>query len=78
MTGNAAGSIALRNAIFRIVPRAYIDVIYTAVKVVAVGDAKTLVDRRKGVIDLLMKMGVPKERVAGSRRKGDSRRRGAR
>lgn len=63
VTGNAAGSIALRNAIFRVVPRAYVDKIYDSVRKVAVGDAKTLADRRGQVVERLQKMGVPVERV---------------
>ena len=42
MTQNAATSIALRNAIFRVIPRAYTDMVYAHVRKVAVGDAKTL------------------------------------
>lgn len=63
VTGAAAGSIALRNAIFRVVPRAYIDVIYAKVKEVAVGSAKTLADRRTEVVARLQKIGVPVERI---------------
>lgn len=63
MTGNAAASIALRNAIFRVVPRAYVDAIYAEVRRVAVGDAKTLDARRREVVDRLAKIGVPTERV---------------
>jgi hypothetical protein len=63
MTGNAAASIALRNAIFRVVPRAYIDMIYAKVKEVAVGDAKTLASRRVELMNRLMKIGVPQERI---------------
>jgi hypothetical protein len=63
MTGNAAASIAIRNAIFRVVPRAYIDRIYLAAKNVAVGDAKTFAAKRASLVDRLMKIGVPKERI---------------
>lgn len=62
-TGNAAASIALRNAIFRVVPRAYVDSLFARVRKVAVGDLKTLADRRKDVIDRLQKMNVPVERI---------------
>ena len=40
VTGNAACSIALRNAVFRVVPRALITPIYEAAKRVAVGDVR--------------------------------------
>lgn len=63
VTGAAAGSIALRNAIFRVVPRAYVDVIYSKVREVAVGDAKTLATRRQEVYARLQKIGVPAERI---------------
>lgn len=63
VTGNAAASIALRNAIFRVVPRAYIDRIYDKARQVAVGDAKTLATRRAQVLDRLQKMGATQDRV---------------
>lgn len=63
LTGNAAASIALRNAIFRVVPRSYVNQIYEAVCKVAVGDAQTLVDRRAKILDRLQKIGVSIERV---------------
>ena len=63
VTGNAAASIALRNAIFRVVPRAYVDTIYAKVREAAVGNAMTLADRRAEVVSRLGKIGVPIERV---------------
>lgn len=62
-TGNAAASIALRNAIFRVVPRAYIDQIYQKVRLVAVGRAETLANRRAEVLARLVKMGATQDRV---------------
>jgi hypothetical protein len=63
MTGNAACSIALRNATFRVVPLALVKPIYEAAKRVAVGDAKTLVTRRADAMAHFTKMGVTKEKV---------------
>ena len=63
VTGAAAGSIALRNAIFRVVPRAYVDQLYAGVREVAVGNAKTLSTRREEVIARLQKIGVPHDRI---------------
>jgi hypothetical protein len=63
VTGNAAISIALRNAIFRVVPRSYVNSIYGQVRLVAVGDAKTLDARRDSVLQRLQKIGVPIERI---------------
>jgi hypothetical protein len=62
-TGNAAVSIALRNAILRVIPRAYVDTIYAKVRLVAVGDAKTLDARRGEIIGRLAKLGVTADRV---------------
>jgi len=66
MTGNAAASIALRNAIFRAIPRAYVDQLYAQVRKVAVGDATTLVARRDAVLGKLAKMGADLPRVLGA------------
>jgi hypothetical protein len=63
MTGNAAASIAMRNAIFTVVPGAYIQQIYRKVQEVAVGTQATLTDRRAKGIAALAKMGVPLDRV---------------
>jgi hypothetical protein len=63
VTGNAAASIAFRNAIFRVVPRAYVQQVYNAARRVAVGDAKTLSARREGVMLNFGKLGVLKEQV---------------
>ena len=63
MTCNAACSIALRNATFRVVPLALVKPIYEAAKRVAVGDAKTLVTRRADAVAHFTKLGVEKARV---------------
>ena len=63
MTQNAANSIALRNAIFRIIPRAYVDIIYSQVREVAIGNASTLAENRAKLLDRLAKMGVDQARV---------------
>lgn len=62
-TGNAACSIALRNAIFRVIPRALVDQVYAKARGVSVGDAKTLATRRADMVDRLQKIGVPFERI---------------
>ena len=59
----AAASIAKRNAIFQIIPRAFIGEVYEATKRVAMGDAKTLVSRRQDVVDAFIKSGIKKERI---------------
>lgn len=63
MTGNAACSIALRNATFRVVPLALVKPIYEAAMKVAVGDAKTLATRRADAVAHFAKLGVAKEKV---------------
>lgn len=62
-TANAACSIALRNAIFRVIPRAFIQSIYEAAKKAAVGDIQTLAGRRQKMLDHFGKMGVSKEKI---------------
>lgn len=62
-TGNAAVSIALRNAIFRIVPKAYVDEIYLAARQVAIGNAQTLATTRSNVVEYFGKMGITPDRI---------------
>lgn len=62
-TGNAATAIAMRNVIFKIIPKTYIDKIWAASKKVAIGDATTLITRRQKALDHFSKMSVTKEQV---------------
>lgn len=63
VTKNAACSIALRNAIFKTVPFTYVKSIYLKCKEVAVGNAKTLIERRGEMLDAFSKMSVTKEQI---------------
>ncbi len=63
VTANAACSIALRNAIFKVVPMAYAKDVLAQARRVAIGDAKTLASRRAGMIDYFGKMGVEQKRI---------------
>lgn len=63
VTANAACSIALRNAIFKGVPKALWAGIETEVRKVIAGDAKTLGSRRDKVMGALNKSGVPNDRI---------------
>lgn len=63
VTGAAASSIALRNAVFRGVPKAFWSDIYEAARKAAVGDVKTIVAKRGEALDTLQKMGVPNAQV---------------
>jgi hypothetical protein len=62
-TGMAAISVALRNAIFRVIPRAYVDDIYEIARECAVGDIKTLASRRDEWMAWLGKKGITPDRV---------------
>lgn len=63
MTANAAISIAIRNAVFKVIPNAYTRKIFETCKKVATGDAKTLATKRKETLDALQKLGATRERV---------------
>lgn len=65
-TGNAAQSIALRNAIFKVIPMALIRPAYDAARKVAIGDAETLGNKRQVAMDYLVKTGATKERILAS------------
>jgi hypothetical protein len=63
VTGMAACSVALRNAILRVIPRAYVNKIYNSARTVAVGDAQTLSDRRSKVVSYFTQtLGVTMDR----------------
>lgn len=63
MTANAAAAIALRNAVFKIIPGAYIKPIYEAARKTAIGDASTLANRRAEAFAHFAKMGATEDRV---------------
>lgn len=63
VTCNAACSIALRNAIFKVVPMAYAKDIYEKAKKVAVGDTQTLSTRRQQMVSHFKKSGVSLEMI---------------
>lgn len=65
-TCNAACSIALRNAVFKVVPMAIVKPVYDAARRTAIGDATTLVKRRADVIAYFKKMGVKDSQVCGA------------
>lgn len=62
MTGNAAGSIALRNAIFKVVPFAHVKPIYDRCKAVALG-GKGVDQAKKEWFEFFGKRGVSADRV---------------
>lgn len=63
VTGNAAASIALRDAAFRVIPRTYVNAVYDAARKVAVGEASTLAARRDEIVNKLVKMGAMPDRI---------------
>jgi hypothetical protein len=63
VTSNAACSIALRNAVFKGVPKAFWGRVYEAARKTAVGDAKTLEARRADLLAYFGKMGVTTDRI---------------
>jgi hypothetical protein len=63
VTGNAACSIALRNAVFKVIPMALIKPIYDSAKKCAVGDAAGLAERRVSGLKKFEEIGVSNARV---------------
>ena len=63
VTCNAANAIARRNAVFAVVPRAYIDKIYRECRNVAVGNASTLTSKREKLMQSFMKIGVLPDQI---------------
>lgn len=62
VTGNAACAIAMRNALFKIVPAAYIKKVIDQAKKLSVGEGKEFEQVRKNTIDWFAKKGVtPKQ-----------------
>ena len=63
LAANAGSAIAFRDSIFKIIPLALIKPVFEAARKVAIGDARTLNDRRARCIDTFAKMGVTKDKV---------------
>lgn len=56
VTGNAANSIALRNAVYNVIPRGVVDKVYDSAKKMITGDLSSetkLIAKRKQVVDAL-------------------------
>jgi len=60
---NAAVSKAMRNAIFRVVPRSYVNKVERECRKVAVGDSRTLAENRQRWMQWFLKAGISEERV---------------
>lgn len=63
ITANAACSIALRNAIFRSIGKAIVDIVYDAAVKHAVGDQKTFSSRRQEIFNRFNKMGIETQKI---------------
>jgi hypothetical protein len=63
MTGNAAIAIAVRNAIFKVIPGALVSAIQEKAKEVARGSAETLVVRRDKAIAYFKSIGVKEDQL---------------
>lgn len=61
VTGNAAASIAMRNAVLKGIPKALWWPVYQAAVAVIAGDSKTLLAKRSEALASLTKIGVTKE-----------------
>ena len=63
VTGNAASSIALRNAILKGIPKAFWDNMYQAARKTVMGDVKTLANRRADAIQAFVAFGVSQDQL---------------
>lgn len=63
VTGAAASSIALRNAIFKIIPMAYITPALNEAKLTCLGKNKTMAERREAALTWFKKAGATDEQV---------------
>jgi hypothetical protein len=63
LAANACSSIALRDAIFKVVPLALVKPVFHAAKAVAVGNVKSLAVQRTKVVDRLKQMGATEDRI---------------
>jgi hypothetical protein len=70
VTQNAACAIARRNAMFAVIPRAYVNQLVAVAMKVAAGDESTLVDTRRAVLAELAELGVPAGRVCDRLERG--------
>src|ERR1700758_2987037 len=63
VTGNAASAIAFRNAVFKVIPGAIIRPVAEKARAVAVGDLKTLSERRTRALKKFAAIGVNENRI---------------
>lgn len=63
MLSNAAAAKALRNAIFKVIPKAFVDSVYKKAVEFSLGDSKALSTKVNTVVNKLVKMGINKEEM---------------
>lgn len=63
VTGNAACAIAMRNALFKVVPMALVKKVVNKAKKVSLGEATSLEETRKKMIDYFQKIGVDQQHL---------------
>lgn len=63
VTGNAASSIALRNAILSVIPRAFVKKIYEAAVNFSIGDQTKIDQKVKALFDRFKKLGIEETKI---------------
>jgi len=63
VTSNAAISIALRNAIFKVIPRSYVNKIYGLARTASLGQGGTITQKRQAALEWYSKLGVQPEQI---------------
>lgn len=63
VTGNAAGSTAFRNAVFKVIPKALISGLLEKVKDVSIGKSMDIETRRGKAIDHFKKLGITEKEI---------------
>ena len=62
-TSNAACAVAFREAVFKVVPRHFVNSFYEEARHVAIGDVRSLANKRAAMIQYFQKMGVSAEQL---------------
>lgn len=63
VTSNAAISIALRNSVFKVIPRALVDRVYAAARKASLGQGGTITQKRQKAMEWFAKLGVKADEV---------------
>jgi len=63
VTSNAATSIALRNAVFKVIPQALTKRIYEAARKASIGQGGTMTQKRQNALAMFVKMGFKEAQV---------------